>query len=141
MLNTENPDPVLFNADFPREELAILGLKPSVLSVGRSGEPKVVISKEPWGEAQWGPAAAIVDRIQTSDISVLLQREPIAVVLPPQVSTRAVRFVTNDVALVEAEVDRNDDAPPVPVLIVMKRNEGVWQVASVRRLPTKAPEK
>src|SRR5258705_9979997 len=131
MLNTENPAPALFNADLPREELAILGLRLGVLLIG---ETKVVISKEPWGEAQWGPDAAMLDRIRTSDTIALLQGKPLAVVLPPQVSMRSVRLVTTDVALVEADVDKNDDASPVSVLLVMKRNEGVWQVASVRRL-------
>ena len=69
----------------------------------------VVISKEPWGEA--------------------------TIVLPgatmPRFVVRSVRFVTGDVALVDALDRKNDNGT---VLLVM-RKEGVdWRVAAFRRI-------
>ena len=65
---------------------------------------EVVISKEPMGEADWFPAG-----------------------MPRSVTVKKIRFLTADVALVEAGVH-------TPVLIVMRKVGTDWKIASLRML-------
>jgi hypothetical protein len=116
-----------FTVDFRFSELTQLW---SASGLWTLGPGTVVISHEPWGEAQWVPATA----------------------LPPQAPLRlvirSVRFITQDVALVDAvtvppipppasTVDHepyNSVAPQrVPVLLVMRREGTDWRIASIRK--------
>jgi hypothetical protein len=65
---------------------------------------EVVISKEPMGEADWFPAG-----------------------MPRSVTVKKIRFLTADVALVDAGVR-------TPTLIVMKKIGTDWKIASLRML-------
>jgi hypothetical protein len=77
--------------------------------------PTVIISHEPWGEAT----------IQF----------PGRELRNPRIITRAVRFLTPDVALADAACVYDDAAPHTrPLLFVMKREGGSWKIASVRLL-------
>jgi len=98
-LNASPTDSTLFTADFP--DTALLS-HPGV-QAGR-----VVISKEPWGEATWFPVSS-VDRFVI----------------------KSVRFVTLEVALVEGTDRSNDNAP---VLFVMKKDGTAWRIAGFRRI-------
>ena len=95
----------LYTSDFDRDELVRFGKAATpdnggipIIVEGAPGT--VVISKEPMGESQWFPAGMRVKKI---------------------------RFVTADVAMVDA-VEKG------PVLIVLKRVGTDWKIASVRRL-------
>jgi hypothetical protein len=69
----------------------------------RIPEATVTISHEPWGEATIGRVG-------------------------PRISSGAIRLITEDVALADA------DAQTTPLLLVMKREGGRWKIASVRAL-------
>jgi hypothetical protein len=120
-LNTSAVSRGAFTVDFRFSELTQLS---SASGLWRIGPGSVVISDEPWGEAQWVPATA----------------------LPPQAPLRlvihSVRFITPDVALVDAVTGAptaapapDNSVPPqrVPVLLVMKREGTDWRIASVRK--------
>jgi hypothetical protein len=91
-----------FTADF-EDWTAMLRLWQS----GPDGEPSVVISREPWGEATitWPGTGRIAAPI----------------------ITRKIRFVTPEVALVDAEGN-------VPALFVMRKEGTYWKIASLRIL-------
>ncbi len=84
----------------------------------------VTISHEPWGEASIGPGAPAVE------------------VLNPRIASGAIRFVTPDVALVDATFSYSSSTysssaggPEVtPLLIVVKREGEIWKIDSVRQL-------
>lgn len=95
----------LYTSDFDHDELVRFGKAAppddGAIPITVEGAPgTLVISKEPMGEAQWFPAGMRVKKI---------------------------RFVTADVAMVDA-VDKG------PVLIVLKRAGTDWKIASLRRL-------
>jgi hypothetical protein len=99
----------LYTADFDQEELARFGKSPAPadggIPVAIEGVPgTVVISKEPMGEAIWLPAG-----------------------MHGAVTVKKIRFVTPEVAMVDAEEKG-------PVLMVMKKVGTEWKIASVRRL-------
>jgi hypothetical protein len=98
---------VLYTSDFDHEELVRFGKTPDsgAIPVTVEGAPgTVVISKEPMGEAQWFPAG-----------------------VHGSITVKKIRFVTADVAMVDA-VDKGQ------VLIVLKRVGTDWKIASLRRL-------
>jgi len=107
----EQPRPAaLFTADSDAPaELARLLKAPA-------DPPTVTISHEPFGEATINFPA----------------------VTPPRFSVRAIRFVTPDVALADGG-GAYSDTQTVPVLFIMKREDGVWKIASLRRLAAVAP--
>ena len=120
-LNTSAVSRSAFTVDFRTTELMQLWAASPLWTIGPGS---VIISHEPWGEAQWVPAA----------------------VLPPQAHfrlvIRSVRFITPDVALVDAVTgppiaapapDNSVPPPRVPVLLVMKRELTDWRIASVRK--------
>ena len=74
---------------------------------GPDGEPSVVISKEPWGEATitWPGMGRIA----------------------PVIVVKKIRFVTPEVALVDAE-------GKVPALFVLRKEGTDWKIASLRIL-------
>jgi hypothetical protein len=74
----------------------------------------VVISKEPWGEATWFPAA---------------------VAKAPHFVVQTIRFVTPDVALVEG-IDRLNGN--TSVLFVLKKDGIAWRIASFKRIEDQA---
>jgi hypothetical protein len=120
-LNTSAVNRGAFTVDFRATELTQLWSAFPLLTIGPGS---VIISHEPWGEAQWVPAA----------------------VLPPQAHfrlvIRSVRFITPDVALVDAVTGPpmaspapDNSVPPqrVPVLLVMQREGTDWRIASIRK--------
>jgi hypothetical protein len=112
-LNTTVVKRAAFTVDFNVAELTRLW--PSS-PFWRITPGSVVISHEPWGEAQWVPAA----------------------VLPPQaplrLMIRSVRFSTPDVAIVDAVHEPNDTSSQrIPVVLVMKREGTDWRIASVQK--------
>ena len=97
----------LYTPDFDHEELVRFGKTPDsgAIPVTVEGAPgTVVISKEPMGEAQWFPAG-----------------------VHGSITVKRIRFVTADVAVVDA-VDKG------PVLAVLKKVGTDWKIASLRRL-------
>ncbi len=83
------------------------------------GRPTVVISHEPWGEAriEW-PA-------------------PVIEVIGSRMFTREIRFLDDDVAMVDVELTEGESAETArstPLLILMRRTEVGWRVAAARVL-------
>jgi hypothetical protein len=70
----------------------------------------VVISHEPWGEAQWVPAA------------VLPSPAPLLLII------RSVRFITPDV-----HEPNETTSHRIPVVLVMKREGTDWRIACIRK--------
>jgi hypothetical protein len=89
--------------------------KTVTISVG----PGLVISHEPWGEAE-----------------IYMPGLPRAVMVNPRIASGTVRFVTPDVATVEGSYTRRDgdSVQTTPLLFLMKRDRDVWKIASVRLL-------
>jgi len=85
---------------------------------GPGDPPRVVISKEPWGEAILLPLAGTAELIN------------------PRISSGAIRFVTPDVALAEGicVYYEGSKTQTTPLLLVMKRDGDQWKIASVRVL-------
>jgi hypothetical protein len=81
----------------------------------------VVISHEPWGEAQIYPPGVFPQPL---------------VIVNPRFASGAVRFITPDVAMVEGSYTRRDGdvVQTTPLLFLMKRDGDVWKIASVRLL-------
>jgi hypothetical protein len=102
-LNGSVLDPDLFTADFPDSAELTRGAQ------GNFGA-RVVISKEPWGEATWFPLPA--------------SRTPRFVI-------QSVRFVTPDVAVVDG-IDRQNESRSV--LFVVKKDGIAWRIAAFRRV-------
>ena len=91
-------------------------------TVVTAGGLSVVISREPWGEAQiYFPGQVI---------------PPPVVILNPRIASSTVRFVTPDVAMVEGSYTHRDgdSMQTTPLLFLMKRDGDVWKIASVRLL-------
>ncbi len=103
-LNGSALDPDLFTADFPDSVELTRGVQ------GNFGG-RVVISKEPWGEATWFP--------------------PLTAPRTLRFVIQSVRFVTPDVALVDG-IDRQNESRPV--LFVMKKEGIAWRIAGFRRV-------
>jgi hypothetical protein len=109
ILNTTPEHAGLFTSDFDAAELVrFQKAYPTVsgaIPVKLGDVPgEVVISKEPMGEADWFPAG-----------------------MPRSVTVKKIRFLTADVALVDAGVR-------TPTLIVMKKIGTDWKIASLRML-------
>jgi len=102
-------------------------------SLPRTGTPTVTISKEPWGEVTinfpWMVALPPGMRDLPSMASV-----PLAEIPDSKIATGAIRFITPDVALADAEWTYKDGVTTesVPLLFVMKREDGDWKIASLR---------
>jgi hypothetical protein len=90
-------------------------------TVATAGGPRVVISREPWGEAQIYPPALFVRPL---------------VIANPRIASSTVRFVTMDVAMVEGSYTRTngDLVQTTPLLFLMKRDGDAWRIASARLL-------
>jgi hypothetical protein len=80
--------------------------------------PKVVISHEPWGEAQ------------------IMMPELALEIRTPRVVCGAIRYVTDDVAVVDASfvVWRGEIRRRTPLVLVMKKEDELWKIASLRVL-------
>ncbi|HTS27298.1 MAG TPA: hypothetical protein VMH81_15580 [Bryobacteraceae bacterium] len=82
-----------------------------------SDQATVVISHEPWGEAMINfPGVELVN---------------------PRIASRAIRFITADVALADAACTYKGEGGNLqmtPLLFVMKKEEDRWKVASIRLL-------
>jgi len=101
--------PGLYTSDFDHEELVRFGKAASsdagAIPITVEGVPgTVVISKAPMGEADWFPAG-----------------------MHWTLMVRKIRFVTADVAMVDA-------LGKAPVLIVLKKAGTEWKIASLRAL-------
>jgi hypothetical protein len=86
-----------------------------------AGGLTVVISREPWGEAQICPPCVFPQPL---------------VIVNPQFASGAIRFITPDVAMVEGSYTRRngDLVQTTPLLFLMRRDGDVWKIASVRLL-------
>ena len=91
------------------------------MTVATAGGVTVVISHEPWGEAQIYPAGVFPQQL---------------LIVNPRFASGAVRFITPDVATVEGSYTRTDDdtVQSTPLLFLMKRDRDVWKIASIRLL-------
>jgi hypothetical protein len=80
------------------------------------------------------------DRAELGRLSGLVQqledlRRPWLELATPWISTRAIRFVTPDVALVDAKnAPYGSVMPSLPVLFVMKKVGRDWRIASFREM-------
>lgn len=60
-------------------------------------------------------------------------RRPWSEVSAPAIVSRSIRFITSDVAMVDAALTQTGVAPrSIPILFVMKREDASWKIASVR---------
>ena len=89
------------------------------------GRPVLVISKEPWGEAQ-----------------LLFPGDPRLVsteLTNPRITGGKIRFVTSDVALVEGSWTYQEvgSSQTIPLLFVMTKEGERWKIASVRLLASR----
>ena len=103
-----------FTPDFSFAELERVWPASALWGIARW---RVIVSHEPWGEAQVVPIMTVPPQA------------------PPRLAIRSVRFITGDVALVDAVIEPRDSTPPqrVPVLLVMKRDGTDWRIASIRK--------
>lgn len=87
------------------------------------GQPTVMISHEPWGEATiYFPGVFPLAVVQ---------------VVNPRIQSGPIRFVTGEVALVDGNCtykDGNDVVQITPLLFVMKKEGADWKIASIRAL-------
>jgi hypothetical protein len=90
-------------------------------TVVAAGGLTVVISREPWGEAQIYPAGGFPH---------------VRIIVNPRFASGAIRFITPDVAMVEGSYTHRDGdmVETIPLLFLMKRDGDVWKIASVRLL-------
>ena len=90
------------------------------------GRPVLVISKEPWGEAQ------LLFPGDPRFISTELTN-------PRITGGKVPRFVTSDVALVEGSWTYQEagSSQTIPLLFVMKKEGERWKIASVRMLASR----
>jgi hypothetical protein len=143
-LNDSPPNPALFMPGFNGfPELARLDTQParerspnsidvrSVPVVRNPGTIKVVISKEPWGEAT-------LEVPQTVPVAVSYPAPPDQGRLISRFVIRSVRFVAKEVALVEAVKDHYYERPGPrnrwqsnPALFVVKKDRTAWRIDSV----------
>ncbi len=68
--------------------------------------------------------------------------EPLSEVTPPKVLTLSVRFITPEVALVECVATEYGSlilGRSTPMLLVMKKGEAQWRIASLRVLGQSVP--
>jgi hypothetical protein len=122
-LNQVPQPPGLFTDDAISEldrlpEMSAVQFQPNATVTITVG-PGLVISHEPWGEAQ-----------------IYMPGLPRAVMVNPRIASGIVRFVTPDVAMVEGTYTRRDgdSVQTTPLLFLMKRDGEVWKIASVRLL-------
>jgi hypothetical protein len=127
-LNETPPQPDLFTADSDSSSQLErlwkgkrLSFRPRTLPT--APEPSspgdrtsVTISHEPWGEAT---------------IKV-----PPMELINPRIVSRVIRFITNDVALVEGGCiyEVADGTRTTPLLLIMKREGDIWRIAALRLL-------
>ena len=143
-LNDSPQNPELFMPGFNGfPELARLDIRParerspnsievrSVSVVGNPGTIKVVISKEPWGEAT-------LEIPRTIPVAVSYPAPPDQGRLISRINIQSVRFIAKDVALVEAVKDHYYERPGPrnrwqsnPALFVVKKDRKVWRIDSV----------
>lgn len=92
-------------------------------ALGAQEPAPVAISKEPWGEA-----TIVGPRIRTVD------GKPKAVAnrLEGKFRVESIRFVTKDIALIDASYSRGQG--PDAVLLIMHWQDGEWQFVSIRKL-------
>jgi hypothetical protein len=81
---------------------------------------EVRVSKEPWGEATFN--------IPGLDPYLLVE------IINPKIESRSIRFITPDVALVDAVVTYEDAAvqDATPLLLVLKKEGADWKIAAIR---------
>jgi hypothetical protein len=120
-LNRPAAQALLFTSDSDaRTELNKLwsGKKPTYVVRQNAGQPKVVISSEPWGEAQ------------------IVFPVPVVEATNPRFVGGAVRFLSDDVALAEGSlVERTgEERQSTPLLFILKREGADWRIASMRVL-------
>jgi hypothetical protein len=120
-LNRPATQALLFTGDSDaRTELQKLwsGKKATYAVRPGAGQPKVVISSEPWGEAQ------------------IVLPGPVVEATNPRFVGGAVRFLSPDVALADGSlVERTgEERQSTPLLFVMKREGSDWRIASMRVL-------
>ena len=116
-LSISPSNPALFTADFDGQDVlrqgAMAAMCPEVWwetcgMVTTLDSARVIISKEPWGEATIAMPGSVIG-----------MRAPIIV--------KKIRFLTPDVAMVDAASTRR-------LLIVLKREGTNWKIASIREL-------
>ena len=103
-LNVVPPRAGLFTAD--SEAPAVLA------TLGGGGGLTVTISHEPWGEATIGPASGPASN--------------------PIISIAKIRFITPDVALVDAAATHAGGKDATPLVFVLKKEGDSWKIASAR---------
>jgi hypothetical protein len=67
----------------------------------------------------------------------LLPSGPMSETTPPRIVTRAIEFITPDVALVDAENTQYGSVVPVrrvPIVFVVRREGSEWKIAATRAL-------
>jgi hypothetical protein len=65
---------------------------------------------------------------------------PAMEIVNPRIESRAIRFVTPDVALTDGVCtyrDGNGIAPATALLLVLKKEGGQWKIASIRLLASR----
>ena len=88
--------------------------------VSASGGVTVTISHEPWGEAT----------LNFPGMGPL----PPMVIVHPRIVSRAIRFITPDVALADAAYVDEAGGAATPLLFVMKKEGDSWKIDSLRVL-------
>ncbi len=128
-LNEVPVSPLLFTTDASSElgrlpKVSARNLRPQGGVPPRAGEPSVVISHEPWGEA-------------TIDFRARSAAAPQMEVLNPRITNSATRFVTPDVAIVDGTwLHRGSTGArqTIPLFLVMKKEGRSWKIAALRVL-------
>lgn len=83
-----------------------------------SDRATVIVSREPWGEA-------------------VIQLPGAGSILNLRIVSRHIHFITADVALADCDFASEDGSTTLqtrPILLVMKKQEGDWKIAAIRRL-------
>jgi hypothetical protein len=74
----------------------------------------------------------------------LIQRtgEPMSELPPPHIRIEGVRFVVDEVAVLElvCETHGSSVSRPVPLLMIARKEAGAWRIFSVHRLTAPLPE-
>ena len=77
-----------------------------------------------------------------SERSLLAHEQPLSEVTSPRITTRSIRFIPPQVALVECANTQYGSMilmRTTLMLLVMQKDEGQWRIASVRALQDPAP--
>lgn len=139
-LNTSALGPGSFTTDFNFTEIAQLR---SASALWRISPGTVIISHEPWGEAQWvsattsppqAPVRLVIRSIRfiTPDVALVdaVTGAPIAALHPGTPSTSP----ASPASAVEHEPYNSVPLQRIPVLLVMRREGTDWRIASVRKI-------